>query len=132
MVIEEALYSHLTGDPTVGGLISTRQYPLTIPQDVSLPSVAYQRLSGPGETAHDGAVGVEGGRFQFTCQAQGYDDVKELANAVREALIGFKGLMGGSGGVLVDGCFVLNELDGYGMVAGVYTVRLDMAIHYRE
>ena len=107
-------------------------YPLTIPQDQSLPAMAYQRITGPRETAHDGAVGIAEALFQLTCQAQGYDTAKGLANAVREALIGFDGLMGGESGVTVDGCFVVGELDGYGMVAGVYTVRLDVVIRYRE
>lgn len=132
MEIEAGLYSFLTGEDGVGGLVDTRIYPLTIPQDVSLPAIAYQRVSRTGVLAHSGQTGLAEARIQITCQAAGYDTVKDLARAVRLALDGWQGTMGGTGGVEVHEARVVNELDGYGMVAGIYTVRLDVMLWYTE
>lgn len=134
MELEEAIYGQLVGNATVGGLVSTRVYPLMIPQEVALPAIAYQRISGMRALAHDGEVGFAEARVQFTCQAESYDGAKDLARGVRLCLAGFNGVMGGSAakGVRVQGVRTENEMDGWGMVAGHWTVRLDMMFWYLE
>lgn len=132
MLIEEALYHFLTEDHSVALLASTRVYPLSIPQDIALPAVAYQRISGPRLVSHDGATELAGARFQITVQDDSYDGAKHLAEAIRRAVGGFRGVMGGGNGVQVDGVWVESELDGYGMTSSIYTVRLDLEMAYRE
>lgn len=108
---------------------------MSIPQDVELPAWAYQRVSGPRVNAHDGGAGIASGRMQITCQAESYSECKDLAEAIRRSVIGFRGEMGTSSsgaGVRVFGCQVENEIDGYGMTGGVYTVRMDVVIIYQE
>ena len=138
MELEEAIYGQLVGDATVGGLVGTganaRVYPMVIPQEAALPAIAYQRVSGARELAHDGEVGFAEARLQFTCQAESYDGAKALAKGVRLCLAGFNGVMGGSAalGVRVQGVRTENEMDGWGMVAGHWTVRMDMVFWYLE
>lgn len=132
MDIQEALYNHLTTDPTVAGLVVARIYPLVIPQDIDLPAIAYQRITGPRFTAHDGATGLAKALIQITSQGSTYSDAKALAAAIRECTVGFKGIMGGQGGIYVDGAFIRSELDGYSQPAESQTVRLDIEFIYRE
>lgn len=132
MIIEEALYYHLVNDEGVYGLAGTRGYPLSIPQDIALPAWAYQRVSGERETAHDGALGMASGRWQITCQAESYDGAKSLAEAIRLCLDGFAGWMGQAPGLRVFGGKIESEIDGYGMTSGIYTVRLDVSMFYKE
>lgn len=134
MEIEAALYAELAADSSVSALVSSRIYPVLIPQDVDMPAIAYQRISGPRDYSHQGA-GLVSARFQITCQATSYSGAKSLAAAVRDALSGFSGTMGaggGGGGVKVQGAFVDNDLDGYGATAQEWTVRLDVIIQHTE
>lgn len=133
MLIEEALFSYLSTNAGVSALVSTRIYPMTIPQDKALPAVAYQRVGGLRVLAHDNSAKLAGGRWQFTCQAESYDTAKDVAAAIRAALHGYRGLMGGVSGVQVDGAQAVSEIDGYGMASTVFTVRLDVELLvYRE
>lgn len=132
MVIEEALYYHLVNDTDVSALISTRAYPNVIPQDASLPALAYQVISRPGGMAHDGPIGIAWPRFQITAQANDFDDVVDLINKVRVALDGFTGTMGGAGGVTIEGSFVKDVRDGYEFATERETRRLDVIIWHQE
>lgn len=129
MIIEEAIYSRVS---TGGTNASTRVYPFVIPQDATLPAIAYQRVSGPRSLAHDGNLYFAEGRFQFTCTATTYAAAKALVNQVRALFHGFKGLMGGASGVTVGYCAADNEIDGYNQAGEKFTVRLDVIIHYQE
>lgn len=132
MVIEEALYAHLAASAGVAALVSARIYPQTIPQDIALPAIAYQRISGVREYSHGGPSQLAHPRFQFTCQAATYAAAKSLANAVRAALSGYRGTMGGAGGVVVGGCFMVNEVDGFELPGETNVVRLDIVIWHEE
>ncbi len=132
MNIEEALYYHLSHDAGVIILAGARGYPQVIPQDASLPAWAYQRISGPRLLAHDGPTGLASPRFQITCTGNTYGEAKNLCNAIRVALDGFRGLMGGAGGVQVESVGVENEIDGYNQATGKQTVRLDLLIWHKE
>jgi hypothetical protein len=133
MKIEEALYAHLTANAGVLALVSTRVYPLVIPQDIALPAIAYQRISGPRELAHDGPTGMARARIQITCQAATYTAAKAVAEAVRLALDGFRGPVAANSEVLVVEIAALaNELDGYEFETAATSVRVDYMLLYVE
>lgn len=112
MQIEEALARHLAADGRVAGIVGTRIYPGTIPQDQTLEAIAYQRVPDEGPImSHQGPLGVEKARLQVTCQAQKYSEALTLAQAVKTALQGFRGPMA-PGGVNVYYCRVTADLDG--------------------
>ena len=132
MVIEEAVVYHAQNDGDVAAIIETRIYPNVIPQDASLPALAYQVISRPGLMAHDGPPGYAWPRFQFTAQADDFDQVVDLMNKLRIAFDGFKGLMGGVGGVMVEGAFVKDVRDDHQFATARETRRLDVIIHHIE
>lgn len=127
--MEEGLYSLLTGDAGVSALVSTRVYPLAVPQQVDLPAVAYQRISGPRLLAHDGPTGLAEARVQVTCHAATYIAAKGLADAVRAAVDGYAGT---TGGVEFERIGIESEVDGYAETYERATVRLDLTVCYLE
>jgi hypothetical protein len=128
MSIETGLYSELTGDAGVSALVSTRIYPLQVPQDVAMPAVAYQQISGSPEYAHDGDSGLNWARFQFTCQAETYAGAKALAVAVKAALSGASGTMDDT---TVDVILIDNETDWRSEGFDIPVVRVDVMVWYQ-
>jgi len=126
MVIEEALYSHLAADGGVSALVGNRIYPIEAPQQAALPYLVYQRVSGPRVRSHSGPSGLASPRFQITGAAETYPSLRALMNAVRVALDGFRGTMGG--GVEVGAAFVENELDS----EETSVSRLDVVLWHKE
>jgi hypothetical protein len=129
MTIEAGLYAHLCADSSVAALVSTRIYPLLVPQDATLPALAYQRISGPRDHAHTGATGLALARMQLTYVAASYEDTKSLAEAVRAAMDGLRGSMGA---VQVGSCMLDNEQDDWATVFEKPVVRHDYLIWYQE
>lgn len=126
--IEESQYAYLVAQTTNAG---SRIYPNVIPQDATMPAIAYQRIDGPRVMEHEGASGLTFARIQYSCTAASYSAAKALLHQVRAALNGFTGTMG-TGGVTVEHCIVKNEVDGYNEVADKQVIRLDVQFLYME
>ena len=103
-------------------------YPLLIPQDVSLPAIAYQTISDVPGYAHGGATGLDYARIQITCQASTYTAVKSLQAAVRRAVSRFTG----DGETVVQGPRIENQRDDHADVFGTSVARLDLVCFYRN
>lgn len=89
------LYTLVTSDATVTGLIGTRMYPAPIPQDAALPALAYQLISQPGQYAHhEGDIGLRRSRVQLTARATDYARIRALLSALSAALSGYRGTTG--------------------------------------
>lgn len=127
--LEQALYSILSADGTVSGLVGTRIYPNVIPQDVSLPAIAYQRISAMRVFSHGGPSCLARPRFQITCLATSYSSAKAVANAVRGALNGY---VGTAATVEIQASFIQNEFDTFTDDDDLHTVRQDYYIWQRE
>lgn len=127
--IEEAVYSRLSGNAGVSALVSTRIYPNKIPQEATLPAIAYQRISARRVKAHAAPTGLARVRVQVTCVARSYSEVKGLAAAVRTAM---QGVMGTVGGVWVQGSWLETDADEYGDAETLHSVRQDFMIWHTE
>ncbi len=132
MNYEQALVTKLEATTAITNLVGTRMYPNIIPQEVALPALAYQRISSERSQFHDGTVFYDTARVQITIRATTYASAKSVISALKTTLSGFKGTMGGAGGVTVFETNVENELDGYDQAAGHSTVRLDITALYKE
>jgi len=126
MVIEEALYEHLKNNAGVFALVGNRIYPIEAPQEAALPYLVYQRISGLRVRSHSGPSGLAHPRFQITGAAVTYPALRSVMNAVRVALDGFRGTMGG--GVGVGAALVENEMDS----EESFVSRLDVVIWHGE
>lgn len=129
MTLEAGIYAHLIADSGVAALVATRIYPLLVPQDATLPALAYQRISGPRDHAHTGATGLAFARMQLTYVAASYNEAKSLGEAVRAAMDGLKGSMGA---VTVGACLLDNERDDWATAFEKPVVRHDYLIWYQE
>lgn len=107
MTIEQALETYLIGVPAVAALIvdgaGSRLYPQALPQDPVYPAVTYSVISNPVVESHGGNSALAHPRVQFDCWSTDYIQAKTVAREIRRALQGVKGIMGGAGGVDVDG-----------------------------
>lgn len=133
MIIEEALYTHVTSNSGFAALASARLYPMVIPQDAALPAVAYQRISGVRVHDMQEAAHLAHPRYQFTVVASSYSNARAVVNALRTALVGYMGTMGGAGGVRVMAVFCENEIDnGFDQASGRFTIRIDFIVWHYE
>ena len=131
--IEEAVYSRWTSAAAVTAIVgagsASRIYPNKIPQEATLPAVAYQRVSTRRVKAHAAPTGLARVRVQVTCVARTYSEVKGLAVVVRKAL---EGVMGTVGGVTVQGSWLETDADEYGDAEGLHSVRQDFMVWHTE
>jgi hypothetical protein len=127
MDIEEGLVIFIEAQVPSAG----KGYPLVVPQDLS--GWAYQRIPNQGQQlAHGGKTGFVRGRFQITVTGGGetpYADAKVKANAIENAMHGYKGLMGT---VPVDYCNVRSIDDDWAEAQKLPVQRLDLQINYRK
>lgn len=131
--LEEAVYSRLNGNAGVSAIVGTRIYPEKIPQEATLPAVAYARISARRARSHSGPGGLARPRIQVTCVAASYSEAKALAAATRKALDGIG--VGGPvtvGGVEVHGSWLDTDADEYGDAEGLHSVRQDFVFWCRE
>lgn len=109
--LEEALWSYLTSAPReTAALVGTRLYPLLVPQEQPMPSIAYQRVGTQPKMAHDGPGGWTRAVIQFTCHAPTFAGAKALTLALRHDLSGLRGSIGADP-VDVHFCNQVNEND---------------------
>lgn len=113
----------------VGGSSSPRIYPNVVPQDVALPAIAYQRISTRRRAVHGSPASLARPRLQLTILAETYSEVKALAAAVREAMDGY---MGTVGGVEVGVALADDETDEFGSSNNLHVVRQDWMIWHAE
>ena len=98
-MIEEGLYSHLSGNNTVAALVATRIYPNVIPQhaggeQTKLPCLVYQRIAVRRQPKYCGTDDLVRSEVQIDCYAATAHESLTLATAARGALIDFRGMMG--------------------------------------
>jgi len=122
----------LAGDSAIAALVGARIYPALLPQPPTFPALTYQVVSGFRHTQMDGPPGVNRARLQIDCWAATYIGAEALADAVRLALDGFKGMVGGSPGRLVQAAFFASERDLYEPEPPCYRRSADYLITYAE
>jgi len=111
MTIEEGLYSYLSTFAGIVALISDKIYPISIPQSVELPAIAYTKIAADRpRSAIGGHSGLTVTTFQISVFAETKTEESALTEQLHTALLNYKGLMGA---VDVQGCFCLSEINGY-------------------
>jgi hypothetical protein len=92
---EAALYSELTGDATVSGIVGTRVYPMgEVAQNATLPYVTYSKTGYTRERYQGGRAGLVPASVQIDCWAQGAKDALDLKAAVAAAIDDKRGTLG--------------------------------------
>jgi hypothetical protein len=120
-MIEATIYSTLTNDSAVAAIVSARVYPVTLPQEATLPAITYSIVGGPRDIGLGGASGTGRARVRIDCWATEYLAVKSLLIAARAALDALSGAVAAMG-----------EVDFYEDEDGVYRKTIDYYIHRAE
>ena len=113
MEIEQALLAKFQATAGITALVGTSTnariyYAGRVPQNAICPYIVIQEISALRLHSHNGSSGLVTSRIQISCFDDSYIDVKTLANAVRTAINGFKGLLST---IYVGACIYDNEYD---------------------
>ena len=127
-MIEAAIRSILVNDTTVKD-ITTRCYPVTIPQSPTYPLILYTKITGMRDHHLQGPNGRAHPRFQIEAWSKTYTEAKTLADAIREALDGYSGT---AAGTKIGSCLIESEQDIYESEIEVYRVTSDWFIWHEE
>jgi len=92
--LHESIKSHLEGFAGLSALISTRVYPMRLPQSPTYPAVTYMTTSGFSEYRHGGLVGKGESFVQVGAWGEVYLATKAVAEQVRLAMDTFTGTIG--------------------------------------
>jgi len=89
MRAEAVIYALLGASSGLATLVSTRIYPSRLPQNTTMPAVAYEVISGVELTPIDAAAGrqVMRTRVQVTALGKLYSDVKAVLEQARLACL---------------------------------------------
>lgn len=128
MRIEEALSTKLRSTAAVSALVGNRIYPGKAPQGTTSAYVVYDLLGGENVGAHDGFTGLRSGRISFACCAPKYGEAKAVAEAVRLALAGWRGVQGA---LEISVPQVFEDEDLWDDTLSLYVIVVDMELYWR-
>lgn len=129
--VEEALYFLLVHDASLSAFVGNRVYPLVAPNYVETPYIAYKRVSGPRWRSISGPSGVAQPRIQIDVYDLTYAGAKATAKAVRKALDGYRGVIGG---IVIGGITVSSDHDMIEDTVSpmLYRVNIDIIVTHQE
>lgn len=112
-----------------------RVFPLVIPQKIKggsaqMPCVVYDVRSVERQVTYCGTSGLVRSVMNIDCYALSYDESKELAQAVRDALLDYRGLLGGI--VDVRAASLETEFDIQDIEPGLYRVSQSWVFWHAE
>lgn len=127
--VEAAIYSILSTNAGVIALVSTRIYPILLPQTALLPSITYARISTEREFTFVVDPGLSTARIQVDIWGENVSSVQNVSEAVRSALHRYIGTIAG---VVIDECHIDNETMMYEPETEIYHVVIDFMVLHRE
>lgn len=129
--IESGIVDYLNNNAGVLAAIGTRLYAIQLPQkDLTLPAVTFTRISTERVITHDQTHhGLASPRFQFDVYATTYQEALDVADALRTALLGYRGTWDS---IRVDAVLVELEQHDLGADAGLFRLIIDYKISHEE
>lgn len=129
-MIEDALFTRMSGFAGLSALIATRVYPVLLPQNPTYPAATYAFISGVPASAMGADVGFTRKRARVTVWSKTYLEMTGVADQVRLCLERWRGTVNG---VVIQDTYVENaSLDLYDDVSRVYYRPLDFMIVHQE
>lgn len=122
MTIEADIITALEADGDLTALVSTRIYPMRLPQNPTWPNLVYSRSSTDfHNTISTNAAGQANARFQLDCRADDYAEVRDVAAKTLAAM---------TGATTFDALVVSDSDFPYEPNTDIYRVVLDFSIWY--
>ena len=119
------------GTPSTRSDKTTGIFPLVAPEQVPMPYVVMQQVSGSPVSSMEGTNRLTLTRWRFSCYGTTYKQAKQLARALKMAMISLNGPLP-SGNAVIMGSWAVMETDDLEVVphATIYTVHSDFNINY--
>ena len=95
MRAERVIYTLLTGSSAVTDLVEAKIYPGRIPQNITMPAISYEMVSGMEMAPINAQAGgvLLRSRVQVNVLARTYEEVKTIQEAIRHVLLFKSGLI---------------------------------------
>lgn len=90
-MLGKAIYSILTGDATLTGLVETKIYPVQAPQRTSIPFVVYRENSTIPVNHQDGTAPIDGKLIQIDTYAATLTEAHTIGERIRTLLDNYSG-----------------------------------------
>jgi hypothetical protein len=90
-MIEAAISYILLNTSAITALVSSRSYPIAIPQGTALPAVSFSRISTERGLHHGGPTNVSKALFQLSAWALTALEAKSIAHELKKAFHGYTG-----------------------------------------
>lgn len=123
MPVESKIYSALSGATVITAVVSTRIYPMAIPQGVAaFPALVYARAGSLRVNSLSGYCNLENAQIEISCWATRYNDAKDLStrvHAVLDAATGFRATL-------------TEDNDGIEPEAGLFSLTMNFSVWNRE
>jgi hypothetical protein len=94
MNVYSAVYSYLSAQVPVTTLVSTRIYPLHLPQDPVIPAIVVTQVAEESDHHLTGKAGHSRATLKFACLSQDMQEAFDIAEALRGVMQGYRGTMG--------------------------------------
>lgn len=124
-MLEIDLRNYILEQQEISDVIGNRLYPMWIPENAKMPSVAFFNVSNPSH--HD--IDVAFPRIQFSIFSDGYLEAKSISKLIKESLNRFKGELGSTNVIQIA---YQNEYENYESDTGLYHIAIDFKIIYWE
>lgn len=98
-----------------------------MPDDPTLPAITYQLVSGIPDLSTDGTVTLYSDLYAFDCWSRTATQVKDLAEKVRTALIGYRGVFNN---VTVSGVTEWSSVELYEFDTEIYHISCNAKLWY--
>ena len=119
----------IINDPCVKSKISTRLYPLLLPQKCQLPAAAYRTISVNRIPALQRDTNFIKQALQFSCYAKSYAEAAAASDTLRDALQNFSGDMNG---IRVGAVLINSEIITYEANTDNYSAHIEFEFQYIE
>lgn len=129
-MIEQAIYTILTGHAGLSALIGDRAYPVILPQGTTLPAITFKRNDTSREYSHDGFSGLATPTFEITVWEPKPLTAKQIAAQVRAAMNAARRTT--VAGVAIGSVTCEDERDAYDQESREVGVQLDFDISHSE
>jgi len=130
-VIEEALNTVLEANSAVVALVSGRIYPVLAPEPPQYPFIAYTLASETNYSAMGTDAGTLRRRYQFDCYDKTATGASNLADAVKAALLRYRGTVNYTGGsTVIRDIFALGQVDLFDFEARKFKRAVDFDVVY--
>ena len=129
--LENAMFDYLSTDATLSALVDTRIYPAKLPEPVTFPAIAWNRISAERVATYDAFDDYDAfvyTRVQFDAWAETYDEAMAVGEALLAALSGYGGVMSGE---LIT-AHAINEFDDHDSQTKKFRRSLDFRVGYED